>query len=87
MSTRRKHAAYQQIVGLRWDAVPFLLNELQERPDFWFAALREITEADPVLDHMRGKFDEMREAWLDWGRQRGITPGNVRRTVSKQDAE
>jgi len=77
-STRRRHPAYQQIIGLGRAAIPMLLGELQHHPDFWFSALRELTGEDPVEDHMRGKFDEMRDAWLEWARRKQITPRNVR---------
>jgi hypothetical protein len=80
-SSRRKHPAYQRIVDLGPAVVPMLLGELRERPDFWFSALRAITGADPVEDHMRGKFDEMREAWLNWARERHIVPFDVRQAL------
>lgn len=85
-STRRRNAAYIKIVGLGQVAVPILLGELIHRPDFWFSALREITGDDPVHDGIRGKYDEMRNAWLDWANARGIEPRDVRQAVSKANA-
>ncbi|MFZ0692767.1 MAG: hypothetical protein WAN51_01210 [Alphaproteobacteria bacterium] len=82
ISSRCEHAAFKQIVGLGSLAVPLLLGELQERPDFWFPALRATTHEDPVEDHMRGKFDEMRKAWLKWARKKHIVPRDVRQAVS-----
>jgi len=79
MSSRTQHPAYKQIVGLGTIAIPLLLGDLAEGQESWFAALREITGEDPVTDHMRGKFNEMRSAWIEWARKKNITPRNVRR--------
>ena len=63
------HPAYCEILTFGWRAVRLILNELERRPDHWFAALKFITKADPVPEESRGKFSEMREAWLRWGRE------------------
>ncbi|MFN0056315.1 MAG: hypothetical protein ACKV0T_29570, partial [Planctomycetales bacterium] len=63
--------AYQQIIGLGTDAVPFILAELEREPDHWFWALFAITGVDPVPTSSRGKVHEMRKAWLKWGMQNG----------------
>jgi len=46
------------------------LLEIQEEPDHWFAALTAITGEGPVQP--QHDFDEAVEAWLEWGRQKGI---------------
>jgi hypothetical protein len=69
-----KHPAYREIVQLGSAAVPLLLAELQREPDFWFAALREITNEDPVPPQSLGKIEEMAQAWLAWGRAKGYLP-------------
>jgi hypothetical protein len=66
-----KHPAYRAIIGLGAPAVPLLLAELRDRPDFWFAALREITGENPVPPSSAGKIRKMANAWLDWGREKG----------------
>jgi hypothetical protein len=71
---------------MRDAAVPYLLGELEQRSDFWFAALREITGDDPVQDYMRGNFEQMRGAWLDWAAQRGIVIDHVGQTLPQPDA-
>jgi hypothetical protein len=63
------HPAYQTIIGMGQDAVPFLLRELETNLDNWFWALRAITEANPVPDEIRGDGQAMAEAWLKWGRE------------------
>ena len=65
------HPAYRQIIAMGRPAVPLLLAELQREPDWWFAALKEITGADPVPPASRGKLPEMTSAWLNWGRSNG----------------
>lgn len=68
------HAAYQQIIGMGQDALPFILAELRCQPDHWFWALRAITGEDPVPASDRGKLERMAQAWLEWGSRRGVFP-------------
>src|SRR5215471_4824898 len=62
-----RHPAYREIIHMGEPVVPLLLAELEREPDFWFAALREITGVDPVLKTSAGKIEEMAKAWIDWG--------------------
>lgn len=66
------HPAYRAIVQLGEEVVPVLLRELQRRPEPWFAALREITGADPVRPEQRGDMRGMADAWLRWGRTHNL---------------
>ncbi len=66
-----KHPAYREIVQMGPAVVPLLLAELKRDPDFWFAALREITKENPVPERSAGKVKEMARAWMEWGRERG----------------
>jgi hypothetical protein len=70
------HPAYQSIIGMGPDAIPFLLRELATRPDRWFWALRAITEEDPVPPEDRGNSEAMTRAWLEWGKARGCITGD-----------
>ncbi|MCG3127694.1 MAG: hypothetical protein CHACPFDD_02562 [Phycisphaerae bacterium] len=65
------HSAYQRIIGMGLVAVPLILRELQERPDWWFWALQAITGVDPVPPSWRGSLREMAAAWLAWGQEHG----------------
>ena len=67
------HPKYQRIIGMGFTAVPFLLGELERKPDHWFWALHAITGADPVKPEDRGKLRKMAEAWLKWGREQRLT--------------
>lgn len=63
---------YQQIIGMGQAALPLILAELAREPDHWFWALEAITQEDPVPAEARGKVPEMADAWLAWGKQKGI---------------
>jgi hypothetical protein len=65
------HPAYQKIIGMGPDAVPFLLRELERQVDNWFWALHTITEEDPVPAEAAGDWRAMAKVWLAWGRERG----------------
>ena len=66
-----KHPAYQVIIDMGQDAVPFILRELEKRPDYWFWALYSITGADPITDDAAGNLQKMTDAWLNWARENG----------------
>jgi hypothetical protein len=63
---------YQRIIGMGWDAVPLILEELQHEPRQWFWALEAITEEDPVPQDTAGQVRLMAQAWIDWGKRHGI---------------
>ena len=66
------HPAYQKIIGMGDNVVPLILSDfVQNGPDHWFWALAAITRENPVSDAMAGDLEQMTEAWLEWGRQRG----------------
>lgn len=69
------HPSYLRIIGLSRDSTGhgierLLLHELESEPDLWFAALKAITGEDPV--NPEHDFDQSVEAWLAWGREKGI---------------
>lgn len=63
---------YQRIIGMGRSAVPYILEELRNEPNQWFWALEAITEENPVPPTSAGKVRLMTDAWLNWGRQRGL---------------
>jgi hypothetical protein len=67
------HPAYQQIIGMGKEALPFLIRELERNPDHWFWALRAITGEDPVPAEHRGRVRLMAQDWVKWARKRGVT--------------
>jgi hypothetical protein len=69
------HPSYLRIIGLARHSIGhelerLLLKELQSEPDHWFDALVAITGEDPTRPDQ--DFDEAVEAWLQWGRTRGL---------------
>ena len=68
------HPAYQRIIGMGPAALPFILDRLSQRTEHWFWALGAITGEDPVEPADAGKVEAMTDAWLRWGRSRGLIP-------------
>lgn len=68
---RNNHPAYREIVALGRDVVPLLLRDLEAHHTHWFAALREITGANPVSATDAGNITRMSESWLHWARENG----------------
>ena len=64
--------SYQEIIGMGKPAVPLILNELKRKPSHLFWALRAISGIDPVPPKDRGNINQMRKAWIKWGRQNKI---------------
>jgi hypothetical protein len=69
------HPSYLRIIGLarhfqNFEVERALLQELETEPDYWFDALAAITGEDPVQEEH--DFDEAVNAWLQWGRSKGI---------------
>jgi hypothetical protein len=66
ITTRRyAHGSYQAILVLGPDVVPLILRELQNRPDWWFEALKALTKKDPT--NPTDNFHDAVKAWLRWG--------------------
>ena len=67
-----QHPAYLRIIEMGPPALPLLLREVEESPDHWFLALREITQENPVLAEHRGVISGMAQDWLRWARDREL---------------
>lgn len=76
------HPAYQRIIGMGWAAVPFILRELEQRPDHLLWALQAITGEDPA-QHTHDLTSGV-AAWVQWGRDRGLLTnlGSAGKTVT-----
>lgn len=70
MSAIVTHPAYQMIIGMGEPALPWIIEELRERPAFWFWALAAISRKDPARGMVQ--FEDARAAWLDWAATRGL---------------
>ena len=63
---------YRAIIEMGEAAVPWILRDLSQTGDHWFHALRAITGENPAADAQPGRIREFRDAWLQWGRERGL---------------
>lgn len=75
IAQRVMHPAYQRIIGLGPRALPLIVQELEQRPDHWFWALRAISGDDPTIPG--DNFVKSRDNWLKWGRARGYIRGEI----------
>lgn len=64
--------SYQKIIGLGAAVVPIILQELKKSPDHWYWALAAITEANPAQNVQEGDIAATCQAWIDWGKRRGL---------------
>ena len=64
--------AYQEVIAMGWEVVPVILRSMDEKPDHWFYALTQITGDNPIPQADAGYVEKMTEAWLDWGRRKGL---------------
>lgn len=65
------HPAYQYIIGMGPKVLPYILQRLSRKQEHWFWALKAITSEDPVPTASRGNLNKMRDAWLQWGKEKG----------------
>jgi len=69
---------YQQIIGMGPAVVPLILAEMRQETDHWFWALEAITGENPVPEEAAGKVGAMAQAWIDWGRRKGLLDDDPR---------
>ncbi len=66
------HPAFQGIIALGTPVVPLLLKDLESKPSLWVWALPDITGENPVPECDAGNIRKMTDAWLNWGREKGL---------------
>jgi hypothetical protein len=64
------HPAYQQIIGMGREALPFVFEEMRKRKGDWFWALEAITDVEDRPERHPSP-EAAREAWLEWAKARG----------------
>lgn len=67
-----QHPAYLRIIAMGPAVVPFILEDLERTHGHWFVALRLITGENPIKPEDKGKVQRLAEAWIAWGRERGL---------------
>jgi hypothetical protein len=70
ISKKVAHPGYLRIIGMGEAAVPLLLEALRNKPAHWFAALKAITNFDPVPTGSNPS--AARELWINWGMEQGL---------------
>jgi hypothetical protein len=63
---------YQRIMAMGPGVVGLILEELERKGGFWFWALEHLTGENPVPPETRGYIKQMADAWVKWGRERGL---------------
>jgi hypothetical protein len=61
--------SYQKIMALGNRVLPFIFRSMEEKPDWWFLALKIITQANPVLPEHIGNLQSMTNDWLLWAKE------------------
>ena len=64
------HPAYQQIIGMGFNVLSLILQDLKEGSGDWFWALFSITGENPVNPENIGVTEKMRNDWLDFARKK-----------------
>ena len=59
------HPAYQRIMAMGEDGLPFVLKELQKNTDHWFYALKFM--AGKNISEGITNIEDAKAAWLEWG--------------------
>lgn len=78
LSDMVSHEDYKAISSKDRRAIPILLNELRDRPHYWFDALQKLVKnnldivVNPVRKADRGNLPRMTDAWLKWGKRNGF---------------
>ena len=66
-----KHPAYQEIIGMGKQAVPWILERMQAERGPWDLALGDITGTNPVKRSDWGNIAAVQASWLEWGEANG----------------
>lgn len=60
---------YLRIIALGKPVIPYILKDLEKEPEYWFEALRLLTNCNPVSKNHLGDLEQMTADWLNWGRK------------------
>ena len=70
------HPSYQAVLGMAFehkeDVIRLLLRDLRDNRREWFWALSYLTQDNPISSRDAGKMDKMIDAWVKWGKGRGL---------------
>ena len=72
VATISSHPAYRSIIAMGEPVVPLILSDLKRHPGtHWFVALTAITGLNPITEEIAGQMQEMTDAWLKLGKEKG----------------
>jgi|SRR5208282_320171 len=66
-SQKYAHPAYQSILVLGSEVVPFILRDLQTNGGRWFEALKALTKRDDITKPS-DSYEDAVKAWIAWGK-------------------
>ncbi len=62
--------SYKDIIDLGPSVIPLLLKELQTNPNWYFDALRILSNEDPHKAGHEGKLIDLANDWIEWGKKK-----------------
>jgi hypothetical protein len=70
-SQKYAHSAYQSILVLGPEVVPFILRDLQTNGGRWFEALKALTKRDDIAKPS-DTYEDAVKAWVAWGKEKRL---------------
>lgn len=67
----QKHPSYLKIIAMGKEAIPFLIEELDKNPTYWFRALGLVANSNPIKQENRGIVPAMINDWKLWALEHG----------------
>jgi hypothetical protein len=68
-----KHPAFRRIIALGDAAIPLILEDINNEPNWIVIALRELVPDGPDISAVSGRLGPICDRWLEWARAKGIT--------------
>ena len=65
------HPAFQQIVDIGTEALPFIFRRMERGIGHWYHPLEVMVNENPVPEEFKGDVERTDSAWLEWGRNKG----------------
>ena len=67
------HRAYRRIIDeLGTEAIPLILEDMEKRGGHWYEALTLLTSDSPVIERTDVTLEDVKDAWLHWGREHAV---------------
>lgn len=66
-----EHHSHQKIVELGEEVIPLILEDYKKGERWWAITLEQITGINLTTEEIAGRYDEIRDVWLNWGVENG----------------